>query len=500
MNPVRRGRYLFLLGLGMYASVARAQAPGTFAATSNMTTARDRHTATLLLDGRVLIAGGENLPNSLTIAELYDPATGSFTATGNMTTARTGHTATLLPDGRVLIVGGWNGNSPLASAELYDPSAGTFTATGNMITTQPAFSISATLLTNGKVLTTGGVVQDVGVSSPELYDPSTGAFTLAGPYASVYPTYDFDSTATPLPNGRVLFAAEPLYTAHYGGELYDPAANTFSRTGAMVSDINGRTATLLTNGKVLLAGGEDEEARYQRAEIYDSNTGTFTATGDLTAARDVHVAVLLPDGTPLITGGEGWGSIGDGPCCIFLGSLASAELYNSSTGTFTTTGSMTARRELHTATALNDGRVLITGGLYYAGIGLLYGSLASAEIYTPSVLVPAPALFSLSGDGRGQGAIWHAETGQIASSLNPVVAGEILAMYTTSLGNGSVIPPQVAVGGRLGEILYFGGAPGYPGYNQVNFRVPSGVAPGSAVPVRLTYLGRPSNEVTIGVQ
>jgi uncharacterized protein (TIGR03437 family) len=155
---------------------------------------------------------------------------------------------------------------------------------------------------------------------------------------------------------------------------------------------------------------------------------------------------------------------------------------------------MTAPRRNHKATLLNNGRVLITGGS-------TFGIAASlAELYSPSVLVPAPQLFSISGDGRGQGAIWHESTGEIASPDRPAVAGEALSMYTTSLVDGGLIPPQVAIAGRLAEILFFGTAPGYPGYNQVNFRVPGGVAPGPAVPVRLTYIGRSSNEVTIGVR
>jgi uncharacterized protein (TIGR03437 family) len=106
----------------------------------------------------------------------------------------------------------------------------------------------------------------------------------------------------------------------------------------------------------------------------------------------------------------------------------------------------------------------------------------------------------MSGDGTGQGAIWHSDTGMIASSANPATAGDVLSMYTTSLFEGGVIPPPVAIGGQLAGVLYFGDAPGYPGYFQVNFRMPTGVAAGSAVPVRLTYLNRPSNAVTIGVQ
>ena len=124
-------------------------------------------------------------------------------------------------------------------------------------------------------------------------------------------------------------------------------------------------------------------------------------------------------------------------------------------------------------------------------------SLASAELYTPAVLIAAPTLFSLSSDGKGQGAIWDGITGIVASPSAPAIAAEVLSMYTSGLGK--VIPPQVAVGGRLAEIQYFGDAPGYPGYTQVNFRVPDGTTPGSAVPVRLIYLGRSSNEVTIAV-
>src|SRR5262249_37750227 len=115
-------------------------------------------------------------------------------------------------------------------------------------------------------------------------------------------------------------------------------------------------------------------------------------------------------------------------------------------------------------------------------------------------LVPAPALLSTSGDGKGQGAIWHAQTGQIATADNPAAAGEALSMYTTSLADGSGITPQVIVGGRLAQVLYFGSAPGYPGYDQVNFVLPDGVPTGPAVSVRLRYIGRSSNAVTIAVK
>ena len=167
------------------------------------------------------------------------------------------------------------------------------------------------------------------------------------------------------------------------------------------------------------------------------------------------------------------------------------DLYDPVKRTFSTTGDLNTPRGAHTATLLSDGTVLITGG----SVSLVF--LASAEIYHPVVSKPAPFLYTLSGDGVGQGAILHAGTAQ----HSPVPAsGEILEVYCAGLLDGAVTPPQVSIGGRLAEVLYFGNVAEFPGLNQVNVRLPNGIAPGPAVPVSLTYINRPSNEVTIAVQ
>jgi uncharacterized protein (TIGR03437 family) len=239
------------------------------------------------------------------------------------------------------------------------------------------------------------------------------------------------------------------------------------------------------NGKVLVAGGATEDLFRTGAELYDSSTGAFTATGNMITGHVSHTATLLPDGTVLLAGSF-----------FSPGEPTNAELYNPVTGTFTATGNMaTVQRNSQTATLLNNGQVLVTGGYSpYPGI------TSNAEIYHPVVLVPAPQLFSVSGDGQGQGAILHGGTARVVTASDPGVPGEVLEIYGTGLQDGSVIPPQVAIGGRLAEILYFGNAPGFPGLNQVNVRVPGGLKPWAGVPVRWRYLDRSSNEVTIGVQ
>jgi hypothetical protein len=206
----------------------------------------------------------------------------------------------------------------------------------------------------------------------------------------------------------------------------------------------------------------------------------------MSIGRDAGSATLLPNGTVLIAGGYG----PQGPTDV-------TDVYDPVSGIFRAGPEMVTKREIHTATLLNDGRVLIAGGFtatYFPS------STSLAELYTPDVLTPAPVLLSVTCNGQGQGAILHAGTARLVTAIDPAVAGEALEIYLTGLKDGSVIPPQVAIGGRLAKILYFGTAPGFTGLNQVNVRVPSGVTPGAGVPVRLTYLGRWSNAVTIWVK
>ena len=452
------------------AAFVRGQSPGVFTATGSMMTPAGGP-ATLLLNGKVLIPKGfQGEADDPKPSELYDPSTGAFTATGE-TDGRLISTATLLPDGRVLVVEFTPGNPAIdfaRYAQVYDPSTGAFTATGDLVArTYPTVG-RAPLLQDGRVFIAG-------YPTAQLYDPVSGSFAATGPYAA--PAPGVMGSATLLADGRVLltgavnicFLALCREPGTAWTELFDPRTGNYSLVSGMKGWNSVYTATLLPNGKVLFVGVDPYNGIPPSAEVFDPSNGTFTAIGSPFAFGPT---TLLPDGTALITSG-----------------LAISELYLGESATFATNSNMTTARSGHSSTLLTDGTVLIAGG-----DGL------SAEIYHPGVLVPAPLLFSLSTDGKGQGAIWHAATGEVVSTSSPAATGDVLAMYTTSLIDGSVIPPQVSIGGRPAEILFFGGAPGYPGYYQVNFRVPRGVAIGSAVPVRLMYLGRPSNEVTIEVR
>ncbi len=359
--PILAGRITFpllILTAGLLLLQPCAGQGGTWTMTGSLITARLSHTATLLPNGKVLVAGGSDSDFfNVGSAELYDPATGIWTATGFG--GGSVHPATLLPNGKVLVEGGYDRDNGFAftSAFLYDPATGTWTATGLLATGR--FNHTATLLPNGTVLVAGGLDSDFFLlASAELYDPTSGNWTTTGSMG----TARFRHTATLLPNGKVLVAGGFDLTS---AELYDPATGTWTPTGSLATGRDFHTATLLPNGKVLVVAGYNG-GLLASAELYDPTSGNWTTTGSLALAREQHTATLLSDGTVLVAGGQG-----------ASGDLSSAELYDAVTGTWAATGSLATPRDNHTATLLPDGKVLAAGGYNFA----MATALSSAELY-----------------------------------------------------------------------------------------------------------------------
>lgn len=287
--------------------------------------------------------------------EVFDPRTGRFSAAGTMSTSRIEHTATVLPDGRVLLAGGMNDEGGwLNTAEIWNPTTGAVTPTGPM--TGPRPGGSAVLLRDGRVFiagrTGGSFLVAVSTSFAEIFDPATGAFTSAGSPAGEADGYMFGAaSAVELADGRVLVAEADPGTRH--AELYDPTNRTWSKTGSMLMSRPARSATLLNNGRVLFAGGVPDSGSGPTAtsELYDPTSGTFRATGSMAQPRAGQCTTSLADGRVLISGG--W----DGSAA-----LRSAEIYDAATGKFLPAGSMTVSRWGHTATLLPNGLVLMAGG------------------------------------------------------------------------------------------------------------------------------------------
>ena len=326
---------------------------GVINAIRGMTRQRAAHTATLLPDGKVLVAGGfAGGGSSLASAEVFDPATGVFASAGQMSAPRAGHTATLLPTGKILIAGGYNGNY-LASAELYDPAARAFTPAGRMVTARSGHV--ATPLPNGRVLLAGGTgVGWTFLDAAELYDPAADAFAATGKMHAARESH----TATLLAGGKVLVAGghrgrRAAMTIYSSAEIYDPADGGFSVTGDMTRIRHKHEAALLADGRVLIIGGADQRdgrPAYASAEIYNPVRGAFTATANMNSPRYKlqGTAVLLGDGKVLVAGGA-----------------HRAEVFDPSTNTFSyAAGDMGTPRLFATATRLQNGQVLIAGGYH----------------------------------------------------------------------------------------------------------------------------------------
>lgn len=323
---------------------------------------RAYHTATLLQDGRVLLAGGwktdpsVNALRNLATAELFDPARHTLRSVGPMAKARVFHCATLLNNGKVLMTGGYDERiDTLASAELFDPATGQFLPTGSMA--QKRVKHTATLLADGRVLVVGGEGGVRDLATAELYDPGTGTFSPTGPM--VQPR--MQHSATLMADGRVLVAggwnSYPDFLYLSSAELYDPATETFSPTGSLQTERCGHTATLLPGGKVLLISGYNGiHSEPSSGELYDPSLGRFTQL-PMAEGRISPGAVGLPDGRVLVLGGLK--TIWKDP---YYETLSSVEQYDPSTGKFGSSKPLISPRQAHTATLLKDGRVFLAGG------------------------------------------------------------------------------------------------------------------------------------------
>jgi N-acetylneuraminic acid mutarotase len=365
---------------GGTASIPPSGATGLWSRAASLATGREEHTATLLANGRVLVAGGtDGRGKVLASAELYDPVRDRWTAAGSMAATRIGHTATLLPSGKVLVAGGLVLPFPapsLASTELYDPATNRWSPAAPMIESRTRHT--ATLLRDGRVLIVGGLtvtLQDGGLfpsqlTSAEIYDPKADRWSPTAPTDE----HRLGHTATLLPDGRVLVAGGQADSGTFlkSTEIYDAIQDRWISAAPMAAARFGHVATLLADGDVLVAGGLGEEPNalniaLTSAEIYDPRTNLWVSVASMAEFHAADTATALRSGNVLVVGAPG---------------QSRAEVYDLAQNRWTQTGPSMDRYQ-HSATRLLNGKVLIVGGYSLESVG-------SVLIYDPEGVAPAP--------------------------------------------------------------------------------------------------------------
>jgi N-acetylneuraminic acid mutarotase len=399
-----------------------------FIASGSLVNKRSGHTATLLLDGTVLIAGGARGSQSFVYSpmascERYDPARGTFSSAGSMILARYEHTAVLLTSGKVLVAGGFSSNSYNSStngAELFDPVASTWSSAGTF--TGGRADHLAVRLADGRVLIAGGWSSlnswSSALDTAQIYSPNAGAGTWAS--AGTMTSRRAYGAAALLPNGKVLIAggAKSSTESALVAEVFDPAApvaSAFSPSGTMTTGRIRFALVLLRDGNALALGGQADNGAFL-ASVERWANGSWTAVAPLSSAREYPMVALTPDNKLMVmTGDNDAGVVASAELYLPTGSqeqhlitprvyatalylpsgqlflaggnsningtndLVSTELVEPRSATWTTGAQLGAAREAATATLLANGRVLVVGGKDPVS----GAARASAELYDP---------------------------------------------------------------------------------------------------------------------
>jgi WD40 repeat protein len=326
--------------------------PENISNTANLGIPRAAHTATLLPNGKVLIAGGcisNGCENNVTSsAELFDPNNQIFSPIANMMISRVGHQAVPLKSGLVLILGGWTGQNTTAKAEIFDSVTEKFVTIGNMLEARDGFT--ATRLNDGRVLIAGGYYGAIQrLDSAEIFDPATNQFTTVGSMGSPRMAH----SAALLSDGRVLIVggSKSRGAVVSSAEVFDPYNNSFSVLSNMNSPRHKQAAVTLKDGRVLIVGGADSNdftGQYASTEIFSPKTNRFVSSSSMNAARfKISDSVLQLENAQV----------------LIAGSDRQAEVFDPRSNSFRVVqGEFDAERAYMTATRLQDGRVLIVGG------------------------------------------------------------------------------------------------------------------------------------------
>jgi galactose oxidase-like protein/Kelch motif protein len=334
-----------------------------------MKTARDYHTATLLRNGKVLVAGGYSGPLGTVVlasTELYDPATNRWSEAAPMLVPHASHTAALLPDGKVLVASGRSSAEDTVEAETYDPANNVWSKAGNLAVARTG--ATAIVLTGGKVLVIGG---DAGTNPPaELYDPATNSWSQL-PNTGAHHV----NMAISLRNGRVLVLGDISKWNYQFSAQYDPLSNTWYAIGR--PPISMASAVLLRNGKVLFVRKWEPGGDTRLAELYDPASDSWAPAAPMEINGVWGIHTVLSSGRVLLTGGP---ITGGNVACDTGSSCPNAEVYDPARDAWTVTSGMATSRGEHTPTLLTNGKVLISGGFVPPNPDMT----ATAEIYDPS--------------------------------------------------------------------------------------------------------------------